>query len=110
VIIAEERPVAYLEDVLPEEVLMTDEVQLDFKGSVLDLLVMRGRPDLVNSHCEIGAVAASQEVARALHIQRGDALLRFVSHLYDQAGSVVDYSFSYFLPGYFRFHVVRELS
>jgi GntR family transcriptional regulator len=81
----------------------------EFTGSVLDQLLKRSKPPLANSRCEICAVAATQEVARALNIQRGDALLKFVSCLYTFEGKVVDYSFSYFLPGYFRFHVVREL-
>jgi GntR family transcriptional regulator len=48
-------------------------------------------------------------VARKLGIQRGDVLLRFIAYLYTSAGRVVDYSFSDFLPGYFRFHVVRRV-
>jgi GntR family transcriptional regulator len=109
VILAEGRPVAFLIDILPLEVLAEEDLSEDFTGSVLDLLIRRGNPPLYNSLCEIGAVAASSDVARALNIQRGDALLRFVSRLYAADGRAVDYSFSYFLPGYFRFHVVREL-
>ncbi len=48
-------------------------------------------------------------MARALQIQRDDVLLHFVAYLYSNDGRVVDYSFSYFLPGYFRFHVVRKV-
>lgn len=110
VIQADERPVAYLIDTLPAELLTLDELGEGFNGSVLDLLMRRGDPLLVNSHCEIAAVAASSDVARALNIQRGDALLRFNSRLFTFDGQVIDYSFGYFLPGYFRFHVVRELS
>jgi GntR family transcriptional regulator len=109
VILAEGRPAAYLIDVLPQDVLSPEELDGDFSGSVLDMLIERGNPRLVSSNCEIGAVAASSEVARALNIQRGDALLRFISRLYSADGRPIDYSFSYFLPGYFRFHVVREL-
>lgn len=109
VILAEDRPVAFLIDILPEGFLPRQEVEAYFKGSVLDLLLQRGHPPLYNSHCEIGAVAASSEIARSLNIQRGDALLRFVSRLFTRDGKVVDYSLSYFLPGYFRFHVVRQL-
>ena len=58
---------------------------------------------------EIQAVAAPAEIARALEIQRGDVLLKFIANLYTQHGRVVDYSISYFLPGYFRFHVVRRV-
>jgi GntR family transcriptional regulator len=110
VILAEGRPVAYLIDILPEEVLSPEEVNQGFSGSVLDMLIERGEPQLVNSHCEIAAVAANRKIAKALHIQRGDAILKFGSRLFALDGKVIDCSYSYFLPGYFRFHVVRELS
>jgi len=110
VILADERPAAFLIDVLPSELITLDELGDGFNGSVLDLLMRRGDPLLANSHCDIAAVAASPDVARALNIQRGDALLRFQSRLFTIDGKVIDYSIGYFLPGYFRFHVIRELS
>ncbi len=110
VILAEDRPVAYLVDILPEDVLSQGEVKGGFSGSILDLLLEKGDPQLVNAHCEIAAVAANATISRALHIQRGDAILRFSSRLFALNGRVVDYTYSYFLPGYFRFHVVRELT
>lgn len=110
VIISEERPVAYLVDILPANVLSPQDLDDDFTGSVLDLLVERGRPQLVNSHCEIAAVAADSTISRALQIQRGGPILKFSSRLFAIDGAVIDSSFSYFLPGYFRFHVVRELA
>lgn len=110
VIMSEGRPVAYLVDILPEEILAPEEVSDDFNGSVLDLLLERGSPQLVNSHCEIAAVAADSTISRALQIQRGDAILKLSSRLFALDGTVVDCTYSYFLPGYFRFHVVRELT
>ena len=109
VIRAEGRPVAYLVDLLPVDVLQPEEMAKGFTGSVLDLLLERGNLALSQSKTEIRAVAASAEIARALEIQRGDALLFFVAYLYTEDGKVVDYSFSYFLPGYFKFHVVRSV-
>lgn len=109
VIEAEGRPVAYLIDILPNDILTPEELQAGFTGSVLDLLLKRGSPSLVSSRTEIRAAAAPAEIARALQIQRGDVLLQFVAYLYATTGQVVDYSFSYFLPGYFRFHVVRTV-
>lgn len=106
---AEERPVAYLIDVLPADVLSPEEVQEKFTGSVLDLLIKRSDLSLISSRTEINAVNATPEVARALGIQRGDVLLRFIAYLYTSSGRVVDYSHSYFLPGYFHFHVVRRI-
>jgi GntR family transcriptional regulator len=54
-------------------------------------------------------VPASPPVARALGIQRGDVLLCFMAELFTTDSKVIDRSQSYFLPGYFRFHVVRRL-
>ena len=52
---------------------------------------------------------ATAEVAKVLEIQRGDVLLHLYAQLFDGSGKVVDYSLSYFIPGYFHFHVVRRV-
>ena len=109
VIRTEGHPAAFLIDVLPGDVLSPDELNVTFKGSVLDLLLRKGSPALAYSRTEISAESASVEVSRALGIQRGDGLLKFTAYLYDTRGQVVDYSFSYFLPGYFKFHVLRRV-
>ena len=98
-----------LAEMLPADILPAADIAAGFTGSVLDLLLQRGDPPLVQSRTEIRAIGASQEVARALQIQRDDVLLHFVAYLYSNEGRVVDYSFSYFLPGYFRFHVIRKV-
>jgi GntR family transcriptional regulator len=109
VILAEGQPAAFLIDILPQELISISELQEGFTGSVLDQLLRQRSLNLVSSRCEINAVNASSVVARALGIQRGDVLLRFIAYLYTSTGRVVDYSFSYFLPGYFNFHVVRRV-
>jgi GntR family transcriptional regulator len=109
VIRAENRPVAFLVDTLPADSLTPDDLESGFTGSVLDLLIKRGSPTLANSRTEIRAVAATPEIAKALEIQRGDVLLQFESCLFTLAGRVIDHSYSYFLPGYFHFHVVRSI-
>jgi len=108
VIRADSRPVAYLVDTLPEEFLSPEELPRKFNGSVLDFLVARGSP-LTVSRAEISATGATAEVARALEIQREDVLLKFTSQLYTADGSIVDYSVSNFIPGYFNFHVIRRV-
>jgi len=75
------RPVAYLVDKLPEKFLSAAEVNGGFTGSVLDLLLRRGNPLLGSSRCEIKALAADAVIARALDIQRGDAVQCFESLL-----------------------------
>lgn len=104
----ENRPVAYLVDILPEDVLRPENVPATFKGSVLDFLMERGDP-LTISKAAISAIGSTAEVAKALQIQRGDVLLELISKLYNSTGKVLDYSFSYFIPGYFHFHVVRRV-
>jgi len=106
---AEKRPVAYLVDLLPVEFLLPDDLQAGFTGSVFDQLLRRDHVQLAESKTDIRAVAASPEIARALQIQRGDVLLLFIASLFSKDGRVVDFSYSYFLPGYFRFHVVRRV-
>ncbi|HET9589100.1 MAG TPA: GntR family transcriptional regulator, partial [Anaerolineales bacterium] len=105
---ADTRPVAYLIDTLPAEVLRPEALPQRFNGSVLDYLLSSG-VDLRLSRAAISATNAPADVAKALEIQRGDVLLHFASQLYDAAGSVMDYSMSYFIPGYFNFHVNRRV-
>jgi GntR family transcriptional regulator len=109
VIMAEGRPAAYLVDILPEEILSQEEIEAGFTGSVLDVLLSKGIPSLMTSLTEITAAGADQKVARALGVQRGAVLLQFNALLYSTSGKVVDFSKSYFLPGHFRFHVVRRV-
>jgi GntR family transcriptional regulator len=105
---ADTRPVAYLVDNLPEDVLKVDDLPKEFDGSVLDFMRERG-DDLRISRAAISATNATAEVAKALEIQRGDVLLKFVSQIYATEGKILDYTFSYFIPGYFNFHVVRRI-
>jgi GntR family transcriptional regulator len=106
---AENRQVAYLVDILPVEVLSAADLETGFTGSILDILMKRPETAELISRTEINAVTAASPVARALGIQRGDVLLNFVADLYTNGGHPVDHSVSYFLPGYFRFHVVRRV-
>lgn len=102
-------PVAYLVDILPDGVLSPAMLESHFTGSVLDLLIHNGEPALSMSKTEISAITAPEDVAKALEIQRGDTLLLLKGILYDQEGDPVDYSYSYFLPGYFRLHIIRKI-
>ena len=109
VMLAEGRPVAYLIDVFLPEVLPNGDLEEGFTGSVLDLLLRRGEEALDSSRTEITAVSAPGEIARSLKIQRGDVLLRMEAYLHTKDGQAIVHSLSYFLPGTFRFHVVRRV-
>lgn len=108
VVRADGRPAAYLIDTLPETIFKPNDMPSEFRGSVLDFLIQRG-DKLGLSRAAISATNAPADVAKPLEIQRDDVLLKFVSQLYDSSGKVVDYSVSYFIPGYFRFHVNRRV-
>lgn len=109
VILADNRPVAYLEDNLPVDILSEDEVKTNFTGSVLDMLIRRDDIPLASSKCEISSIGATQNLSQALDVQRHAPLLVFSSLLYSTRGRIIDSSFSYFLPGYFHFHIVRRV-
>lgn len=108
VIRADNRPVAYLVDILPQGILGLKDLPSEFHGSVLDFLLARG-DSFSSSRANVSAIGATADVAKALEIQRGDVLLHFYSQLFDSGGKAVDYSLSYFIPGYFHFHVVRRV-
>jgi len=105
---ADGRPVAYLSDTLPETVLRLEDLPDQFTGSVLDFMVGRGDSISV-AQVNLTAIGATAEVAKAIEIQRGDVLLYFNSKVFDDAGKVIDRTHSYFIPGYFHFHIVRRV-
>lgn len=108
VIRADGRPAAYLIDRMPASLLDPLTLPAHFSGSVLDFLIARG-DELGISRATIGATNAPADVAKPLEIQRDDVLLRFASQLFNAEGAVVDFSVSYFIPGYFHFHVNRRV-
>ncbi len=110
VIFTDNRPVAYLVDVLPEDILSPLELKEGFTGSVLDFLLRRGSPPPITSATEIQAIAAPSDIAHALQIQRGDVLMLFTANLYSSDNRALAYSLTYFIPGYFKFRVVRKVT
>ncbi len=108
VIVTDAQPVACLLDLLPVEYLRKDDLQA-FDGSVLDLLFKRGWPSLAYSRTDLTATPADGTLARQLHVHRNAPLLKLEAQLYAQDNRIVDYSVSHFVPGYFRFHVIRRI-
>ena len=109
VIMTGKRPVAYLIDIVPVSYLRQQDLEDSFSGSVLDLFLRRGRPALSHSRTDITPIAADDDIARKLRLKTGDMMLKLEAQLYARDGKVVDYSSSYFVPGYFHFHVVRRI-
>lgn len=109
VILTGAQPVAYLFDVVPVSFLRKQDLGGSFDGSVLDIFIQRNNPELSHSNTNINIESVNLTTAGKLHIHRGDMVLKLEAQLYSREGQIVDYSLSYFVPGYFRFHVVRRL-
>ncbi len=101
--------VADLRDVVPVTYLRQTDLDTAFNGSVLDILLQRDELMLSVSRTAIAAVQASAQCAARLDVPQGAALLELTAQLYSYDENVVDYSTSYFVPGYFRFQVMRKV-
>lgn len=108
-ILVDNKPVAYLKDILPLEYLRMDDLTDAFHGSVLDMLIRRGKPPLSYSLTKLAAVTADPVLASLLGISPHTPLMRLEARLFSQTNQVVDYSISHFVPGYYDFHVVRRI-
>jgi GntR family transcriptional regulator len=109
VIMTGARPIAYLVDVVPATVLQRQDLDKNFRGSVLDLFLRRRDLHLSHSRTDILIESADQAIARKLKIKAGEPLHKLDAQLFTRDGSVIDYSISYFVPGYFHFHVIRRV-
>lgn len=110
VLMADGRPIARLHDLLPRAYLLGVEGEINFPGSVLDMILSQPNHNLSHSSSEITAISADPEIARLLRIQRGDVLLCLKGHLFTEGGQLVDISTGYFLPGAFRLRVMRRVA
>lgn len=109
VIRTEGKPVAYLVDTISDSLIPRDELVKDFGGSVLDLLLACGELELEYSRTDINAVSAEPDISARLGVSVGTVLLYLEARLFAREGQVVDRSRSYFVPGWFEFHVVRRI-
>ena len=101
-------PIAFLEDILPVGVLPEDDIAR-FSGSVLDILLAHGRNQVTHTRTDLTAEAADEELAEHLALDVGSPIMLLKSLLFSREGNPIDYSHSYFVPGYFKFHVVRRV-
>lgn len=107
--LVDSRPAAYLLDVVPVELLTRADLDEAFTGSVLDLFIHKGTPVLSHSLTHLAAVAADAELAAQLQVRRETPLLCLEARLVSAGGKIVDFSLSYFVPGFFSFHIVRRI-
>jgi GntR family transcriptional regulator len=104
------KPIAYLVDIVPNQYLSQTEVEASIHGSVYDLLTQKGEIPLAYSRTEIMAVNANSKLGKRLHVSIDTALILLTAQLFTNGDQVVDLSYSYFVPGQFKFHVMRRLS
>jgi len=109
VILTDQRPIAYLIDVVPTTILRRPDLDKNFRGSVLDLLIRRRDLQLSHSRTEITIESADRVLARKLRVKVGAPLHKLKAQLYTLEGHIIDYSISYLVPGYFHFHVIRRI-
>jgi GntR family transcriptional regulator len=109
IILVGNKPVAHLSDVLPLAFIRKKDLGARFRGSVLDILLKRGQPDLMFSFTRLASVAVDNELARQLKIPRKTPLLKLEAKLFTRDNLVVDYSVSKFISDFFDFHVIRRI-
>jgi len=108
VIVADGVPIAYMVDVAPTSVLTPADVDERFQGSVLDLLREKPGLHVAQAVADIIALDADDFLAQKLSIRPHQALLLLEETLFDETGKAIEFSRNYFVPEYFRFHVVRR--
>ncbi len=101
--------VAFLIDIIPTEVLSEPEVESSIHGSIYDLLAQKKEIQLSYSRTDIMALNADEGMAKKLEVHKGTSLIKLTAQLYTTGEQIVDYSYSYFVPGKFQFHVMRRL-
>jgi GntR family transcriptional regulator len=108
VIVADGTPVAYMLDVALPSILAPGDVDETFNGSVLDLLRQKADRSVAQAVSDIVALNADAFLAAKLGIEPGQAVLLIEETLFDGEGVAVEYSRNYFVPDFFRFHLVRR--
>jgi GntR family transcriptional regulator len=108
VIVVEGTPVAYMADAVLSSLLSAQDVDDSFNGSVLDLL--RQKKGLLGAQviADIEARKADASLSDRLEIEPGQAVQLLEETLFDAEGKAVGFSRNYFVPGFFRFHVLRR--
>ena len=108
VVVVDNVPVAYMLDVAPTSILSPTDVDKRFRGSVLDLLKQKQDLRIAQAVADIVALNADVFLADKLRIELGQAVLLLEETLFDKEGTAVEFSRNYFVPDFFRFHVVRR--
>jgi len=107
--VAAGRSVAYMVDVLPAAIVSAQDIQAGFQGSVLDYLLERSDLSLAHARADILPASAGELQSVHLDVEPATPLLLLKETLYATSGEVVSFSHNYFVPEFFKFHVVRRV-
>ena len=108
VIVVDGTPVAYMLDLALPSILSPADVNETFNGSVLDLLRQKQGRQVVQATADIVALTADAFLAEKLGVEPKKAVLLIEETLFDKEGMAVGFSRNYFIPDFFRFHIVRR--
>jgi GntR family transcriptional regulator len=108
VLTADGTPVAYMHDLVPSAILAPSDIDETFGGSVLDLLREKSEIQIDQVSANLAAVNADKSLSSRLRVNARHALLLMEETLFDAQGKVVEFSLNYFVPDFFKFHVVRR--
>jgi GntR family transcriptional regulator len=107
--VAAGQPVAYMMDALPASVVSVEAMRAGFQGSVLDYLLTRDDLALAHARADILPVRADKRQSAQLDLKPGTVLLLLEETLHTLTGEAIGFSRNYFVPEFFKFHVVRRV-
>ena len=102
--------VAYMIDIIPSEIMSTEDVRAQFQGSILDLVCARGEPAIDHARTYILATCADEEIAAKMEVPVGQSLLLTEEILYSTEQEPFEFSYNYFASDFFRFFINRSMS
>ncbi|MBN2117374.1 MAG: GntR family transcriptional regulator [Anaerolineales bacterium] len=105
----DQRPVAFMTDVVPEDLVDTEQLDHRFDGSILKYFLAKEKGFVATSYAEVKPELAGSQLAESLKIQEGEVLLSFYAKVYNRNGEIVYLYRDSFLPAYFNFHVLRRV-
>ena len=104
------RPVAFMTDVVPEDLVDIEKLDSSFDGSILKYFLAEEKGFVATSYSEIRPMPAGKRLAESLKIREGEVLLSFDSKVYNRNGEIVYVYRDFFLPEHFNFHVLRRVN
>lgn len=107
--VAAGQPVAYMVDALPTSIVSAEGMRVGFQGSVFDYLLERSDLTLAHARADILPICADEHQSARLDLEPGTVLLLLEETLYLITGEIIGFSRNYFVPEFFKFHVVRRV-